>query len=391
MLAYFTVTVLSAAFVSIPRSTRPFSSKCVPWWTPDCTTAFRLKRAAWSSYRCKRDTPGQTPALIHFKQLSAKFRRTIKQAQSDSWRAYVSTLTSSTPLASVWRRIHKLSGKHPPPSAPVLHLNDISIADPLQVATELGQYFSHISSGSHLSPHFQALKITRERTPITFSVSSSPSYNAPFTVSELTSALKNCRNTCEGPDGIHNQMLRHLLPASLTFLLALFNRIWKTGDFPPQWREALVLPFLKPNKSGTHPQDYRPIALTSCLCKLLERMINFRFMWYLESKSLLSPSQFGFCSARSTAEPLARLHTYITTAFARKESVLAVFFDLEKAYDTTWRYHILYQLSSIGISGNMGVFLQRFLAERTVHFASELLRLSPLPFLSTKVCPRAVF
>ncbi len=76
-------------------------------------------------------------------------------------------------------------------------------------------------------------------------------------------------------------------------------------------------------------------------------------MWYLESKSLLSPSQFGFRLARSTAEPLARLHTYITTAFARMESVIAIFCDLEKAYDTTWRYHILHLLSSIGINGNM--------------------------------------
>ena len=54
-------------------------------------------------------------------------------------------------------------------------------------------------------------------------------------------------------------------------------------------------------------------------------------MWYLESHNLLSPSQFGFRRARSTADPLAHFETYITSAFARHESVLAIFFDLEKA------------------------------------------------------------
>ena len=94
-------------------------------------------------------------------------------------------------------------------------------------------------------------------------------------------------------------------------------------------------------------------------------MINPRLMWLLESKSLLSTSQFGYSRARSTAEPLSRLDTYITTAFARQESVIAVFFDLEKAYDTTWRYHILQQLSSINIRGNMGAFLAHFLQNRS--------------------------
>lgn len=58
--------------------------------------------------------------------------------------------------------------------------------------------------------------------------------------------------------------------------LSLFNNIWKTGNFTPHWREDMVLPFLKPSKTGTLPQ-----ALTSYLCKLMERMINFRLKWYL--------------------------------------------------------------------------------------------------------------
>ncbi len=83
-----------------------------------------------------------------------------------------------------------------------------------------------------------------------------------------------------------------------------------------------------------------------------------------EDKSF-TPCQFGFRRAHSTADPLTHLDTYIKSAFARREPVLAVFFDLEKAYDTTWQYHILQQLPSLGLRGNMAIFIQSFLSHRS--------------------------
>lgn len=96
--------------------------------------------------------------------------------------------------------------------------------------------------------------------------------------------------THEGPDGIHYHMPWHLPFSSLSFLLAIFNNIWTDGNLPPHWLESLPT-FCKPNKSGILPQDYRPIALTSCLCKLLERMVNLSLMWYLDRIWILSCSK----------------------------------------------------------------------------------------------------
>ncbi|GFU23778.1 putative RNA-directed DNA polymerase from transposon X-element [Trichonephila clavipes] len=59
-------------------------------------------------------------------------------------------------------------------------------------------------------------------------------------------------------------MLRHLHPNSLANILFLFNRVWKEHCFPSSWREAIVIPILKPGKVATDPLSYRPIALTSC-------------------------------------------------------------------------------------------------------------------------------
>ncbi|GFN99155.1 RNA-directed DNA polymerase from mobile element jockey [Plakobranchus ocellatus] len=143
--------------------------------------------------------------------------------------------------------------------------------------------------------------------------------------------------TQECPDGVYYQFLRHLPESCLHTLVKLFNNIWTTGDIPPSWREASVVPIPKPGKDPYDPSNYRPIALMSCLCKTLERMVNDRLVHVFESRNLLSNVQCGFRKDHSTLDHLVRLETFIKKAFARKKQVLAVFFDLEKAYDTTWR------------------------------------------------------
>ena len=79
-------------------------------------------------------------------------------------------------------------------------------------------------------------------------------------------------------------------------------------------------------------------------------MINTRLVWYLEFNKLISPVQSGF---RSTSDNLVRLETFIRDAFVKKEHVVAVFFDLEKAYDTTWKYGILRDLQEFGVKGRL--------------------------------------
>ncbi|OOZ37989.1 hypothetical protein BOW52_09705 [Solemya elarraichensis gill symbiont] len=80
-------------------------------------------------------------------------------------------------------------------------------------------------------------------------------------------------------------------------------------------------------------------------------MINDRLVWFLESNNLLTNIQCGFRQGRSTIDHLVRLENYIRDAFLKKEHVVTVFFDLEKAYETTWQYGILKDLFDFGLKG----------------------------------------
>ena len=108
-----------------------------------------------------------------------------------------------------------------------------------------------------------------------------------------------------------NNLLKHLPADTLKILKDILNNIWTTGDFPHQWRAATVIPIPKPNKDHADPNSYRPIALTSCLCKILEHMINTRFIWYLEKSGILDRSQCGFRKHRSTVDHLVSLERYV--------------------------------------------------------------------------------
>ncbi|GFO05410.1 RNA-directed DNA polymerase from mobile element jockey [Plakobranchus ocellatus] len=148
-------------------------------------------------------------------------------------------------------------------------------------------------------------------------------------MAELKNSIVKSNESAAGLDGVYYQFLRHLPESCLHTLLKLFNNIWTTGDIPPTWREASVVPIPKPGKDPSDPSNYRPIVLTNCLCKSLERMVNDRLVHVLESRNLLSKVQCGFGKDHSTLDHLVRLETFIKKAFARKKQVLAVFFDLE--------------------------------------------------------------
>ena len=186
------------------------------------------------------------------------------------------------------------------------------------------------------------------------------SYNVPFSPGELMTALSQCCDLSPGPDDIPYAFLRHMTDIVFNFLLGLYNFIWRTGDFPSAWSVAVVLPIPKPGKDHLHATNYRPISLNTYICKVLEKMVNVRLMWYLESGNFLTPVQYGFRKGRLTIDALLSLDSPICTAFAKNHHHITVFFDLEKAYDTAWCHGILLSLFQFGLRGRLPIFIKQF-------------------------------
>ena len=127
-----------------------------------------------------------------------------------------------------------------------------------------------------------------------------------------------------------------------------------------------MLPFAKSHRPSHVPSSYRPISLTSHVCKLMEKMVGQCLKWYLEYHSLLDTNQSGFRARRRTTDHILRLHDAVQKALANKHNVLAVFIDIENAYDMVNKTVLLSKLLALDITGEMLRFIQSFLSRRTL-------------------------
>ena len=331
-----------------------------PWYGDEYKQARKARKKAERAFN-KSPTHAN---LQHLRIFRAKARRTAKQCRRKSWRNYVSKINSRTPLNKVWNMIRKIKGKRSKSNIQHLKVNDALLTSGKDISNTIADTISKNSSSSNYVPEFQKFQKEQEKKNISFKSDNSEDYNEIFSFDELKLALNNANNTACGPDDIHYQLLQNLPESCLTVLLDIFNKIWQDDQFPPSWHQATVIPIPKPGKDHTDPSNYRPIALTSCVCKTMERMINNRLVYFLESNNILTDIQCGFRRNRSTLDHLVRLESFVRNAFINKQHAVSIFFDLEKAYDTTWKYGILKDLHYMGLKGHLPNFIEKFLNNR---------------------------
>ena len=162
-------------------------------------------------------------------------------------------------------------------------------------------------------------------------------------------------------------MLKHLPRSDMDFLLHIFNLSWSSHSFPSIWKTSFIIPIHKMRKSLDSPASFRPISLTSCVSKLFERIILSRLLFFLESNSILSPCQAGFCPGRSTLDQILYLSQSISDGFnkPRPGSQMILFIiDFSKAFDSVWHPALFHKLISAGLPPCFARWIQSFLSDR---------------------------
>ena len=202
--------------------------------------------------------------------------------------------------------------------------------------------------------------------------SSCAELDKPFdfeTIKKACRALKNPKSAA-GPDEIPAVFLKHSSDKTIELLCCIFNYSWSNGVVPTQWREANVCGILKAGCADRGDRaNYRPISLTSVVCKLFERLILAR-LWAKVGKKI-HRLQFGFRSEQSTLDALLRLQRNIFRAFERRQHLSVAFLDISKAFDRTWHDGLLHKLHKIGITGNAWRWCRAFLADRKIRTVQD--------------------
>ncbi|GBN97329.1 hypothetical protein AVEN_34548-1 [Araneus ventricosus] len=322
---YAVTRVMNAAANSaIPKAHNSGRKQNKPWWNQDCRMALNRQDKAWSVFRRYPTTSN----FIAFKMARAEFRRIRRRSERASWINYISTITYSTSSYKLWQKVKKASGASISNSISVLHVNGQTISSPKNIANSIASTLSDTSSSHNYTYTFLNHKSEVEKETLNFSSQSYLQYNSNFSFQEFQSCLSTVHKSSPGPDNISYLMIQNLTSVSQANLLRLYNRIWNEHYFPTLWQQAVIIPLLKAGKDPTNPSSYRPIALTSCLCKLLEKMINRRLVYFLETNNFLHRCQSGFRKDRSTLDNLLALETDIRLAFLQRKHLVAIFFDI---------------------------------------------------------------
>ena len=235
----------------------------------------------------------------------AKVRRAPKDARRKSLASFVSALNVQTPKSQVLKRMRKIAGKFFPGPPPVLKVNGDKVFDAQAVANTLTEAFSFVSSRASRSPAVLRQFEADEARQLGFSSGGDESYNVPYSLPELRSALSLCKDSSLGSDNITYSMIRHLDSGPLSFLLGLFNRLWSDGYVLSSWKSVIVIPIPKPGKDASLPLNYRPKFLTVCMMKAFEKMVNTRLVWFLVP-AIRSHYLLSFCLQAAGCERLFR-------------------------------------------------------------------------------------
>lgn len=357
----FTSFITNAAKEAIGYKKIREHSKTVPWWNKKCEKAIRDNKTALYKYRKNKTIDN----LINLKKTRAIARKTIVQSKKQSWQEYVSTINPNTSTKELWGKIKKIKGIATTTRASTLIAGTSVVTDPQDITNTLADTFESNFSSKNYSQEFNEYKTEIEKEPLNVNLDDNNPLNKPITQAELTAVIKELKNNSSpGPDGIPYEIIKYFPEETLDYLLKIYNHIWENNTYPNKWKESIVVPILKPNTEKSDPYNYRPISLSNCLSKILQKIINKRLRWFLETENIISKSQSGFRSGRTTIDSMIQLESEIQTAFRNKQHLIAIFFDIEKAYDTVWKNYIVQSLQEYGVGGNILHYIINFLSDR---------------------------
>lgn len=330
-------------------------------WLPKPDLTFLNLQAARTRAQRKYRRTNNPADKSKFNRISAKLRRHAKALVRNRWKLMCKDVNAPTSLAKLWAVLGAMTGKRRTRHA-------------LQVLA-LAANVTLVDAAERLGALYAPAEATER--PLAPDAAPGP-LDAPFTAPELQSALRKCRKkTAAGPDGIPYQALTNLTNNALEALLTWFNSIWDSGDVPEEWKVATVVPLLKPGKPPDKAESYRPISLTSCISKLFERLVQWRLRWYLEERMCLPECMTGFRRGLAAQDSILDLTSDLEENKNRRRNTVAVFLDVERAYDGVPPSTILRRLTEIGLTGKIQVFLANFLTGRKIQIQAEGAASSP--------------
>ena len=322
-------------------------SKFSPWITSDLRKLINKKHSLFRRARRSR--------LQAVWSNYCEVRNAVKKQSRKAYWSYVDNMfTSDDNRRRFWAYVRSRK-KSPAPR--VFHRNGVSLMQPLDISEAFNIHFASVFNHSvpipeeppdckHPIPEFSSLYV------------SVPDIIANLSVLPM--------NKPPGPDGIHPRILRQVAYEVAYPLHMLFNISLRVGAVPDLWKGSNITPVYKQG-NREDISNYRPVALTSVLCKCLERLVMTAVKNHMTTFALWNPNQHGFMKKRSCVTQLINVMHEWSSILDRPKAprIDVAFCDMSKAFDKMPHDLLLTKLArDYNFRGPMWQWIKSFLTPR---------------------------
>lgn len=179
------------------------------------------------------------------------------------------------------------------------------------------------------------------------------------TVSKIEEAIEDLKkDSCPGIDDMPPIFLKRCATSIGPVLARIMSK-----SMPREWKQAIVIPIYK--KGDKHnPLNYRPVSLTSCVCKVMEKIITREVIEFMAEHNIIPKNQHGFMPRRSVSTNLLTTINWWMNSLDNDQPVDVIYLDYEKEFDNVPHGRLLAKLEHIGIRGDLLLWIGSFLAGR---------------------------
>ena len=359
MYTVFLEIVHSLVEIYVPTSDR--SDAGPPWPVKPPPYLKRRRSVLWAQYKAARSRTGRhsveaREVLQRFLDVNFQFRTFAINAQRNYEKSLVDNELHDTKLFHAYIRNKKVARVG---VGPLKSHDGRFISDPTDMANVFAAAFASVYS--RVTP---ANPLPHQRFD--------GAIGEPIISNEtLLSAVNQMESfSAMGPDAIHPYFLKACIGQLLLPLRIIYQKSFSSGQLPKVWKNSLVAPIFKKG-SRSDPLMYRPVSLTSVVCKTFERVVVKCIYEYVLENDLLSNDQFGFRPGRSTEDQLLLTYNDITLALDNGKVVDLILFDFTKAFDVVNHSILLDKLIALGITGKVLLWVRDFLTGREMNVLVE--------------------
>nr|CAI5854122.1 unnamed protein product [Callosobruchus analis] len=283
------------------------------------------------------------------------------QIKNEKAAYYESLINNSTNKSkTVWNVVNSTIGRKKIRSVSEIYYNNELILDSNRIANAFGEYLSSVIEDI-MKQNFHVLPVSCSSNKVAACQSMFFNPVLPNEIATVITALPNKKST--GPDEVPVSVIKANADILSPILAGLTNTSVVSGIFPKALKLASTLVIFKKGEA-LNPENYRPIAILSVFSKIIEKVLALRIEKYLTNYNILSPSQHGFRTGRSTETGVVEYIQHINDELDVGKYVVSIMFDLSRAFDTVNSSFVAQKFEKIGIRGCLNDWISSFLEHR---------------------------